>query len=615
MKTDTLLQERYGSGTLAEIFGRHSLAGTFPKATDRAAWDAAGERMGEERGRIIAEAEDLAQLPVPAVPATVWLDFKRSGRRREGQLPIDQRRWRLRTLVLAECLEGKGRFLDAVLDLVWAICEESSWCRPAHDPDLADMENPEVDLGAAMTALELSEADWLLGASIDPAVPKRIRDEVNRRCFVPFLAREDFHWFLNRPGKEINNWAAVCCGGIVGAGTYLETDPERLGAIIAKAMRSMDDYIGNFDEDGGTSEASFCWDYGFGYFTIMAQLLEARSGGEVDLWTPKVRRIAAFPMHSQIGVRRFVNFADTHIGFTYNPPHLAWLAERLEMRELMQIAAHQPPHQRAKNMPWGLRTLFWLPDLSAPEYVPPLHDRFRGLQWMISRLDPTDPDALVLAAKGGHNDEMHNQNDVGNFTVDAWGEALLVDLGRGAINRKYYQNGGGRYDFLVNNSLGHSVPVPNGQQQGFGREFAARLIAHEHSEAEDRLELDITGAYPPEAGLAKLDRLIRLDRKAGAVEVTDSYAFADAPGSFESVLISLLPFEIGNGAALIRGERGDLAVSVDEPADARLELDEKPDFPLESETVTVRRLRIVIPESSEAGRVRVTIRPVSAGGK
>ena len=34
--------------------------------------------------------------------------------------------------------------------------------------------------------------------------------------------------------------------------------------------------------------------------------------------------------------------------------------------------------------------------------------------WMVARYDPEDSQALVLAAKGGHNDEMHNQNDVGN---------------------------------------------------------------------------------------------------------------------------------------------------------------------------------------------------------
>ena len=44
----------------------------------------------------------------------------------------------------------------------------------------------------------------------------------------------------------------------------------------------------------------------------------------------------------------------------------------------------------------------------------------------------------MLAAKGGHNGEMHNQNDVGNLIVHAFGESLVADLGRGRYTRAYF---------------------------------------------------------------------------------------------------------------------------------------------------------------------------------
>ena len=41
------------------------------------------------------------------------------------------RRDRLHALVLAECVEDRGRFLDAIADTAWAVAEESSWTVPA----------------------------------------------------------------------------------------------------------------------------------------------------------------------------------------------------------------------------------------------------------------------------------------------------------------------------------------------------------------------------------------------------------------------------------------------------------------------------------------------------
>ncbi len=50
-------------------------------------------------------------------------------------------------LALAECLEGQGRFLDPLLNMVWAILEESSWSLPAHQIVSTDMTRHHIDLG------------------------------------------------------------------------------------------------------------------------------------------------------------------------------------------------------------------------------------------------------------------------------------------------------------------------------------------------------------------------------------------------------------------------------------------------------------------------------------
>ena len=43
------------------------------------------------------------------------------------------RRRMLNALVLAECVEHQGRFLDRIIDGLLLICEESGWQLPAHN--------------------------------------------------------------------------------------------------------------------------------------------------------------------------------------------------------------------------------------------------------------------------------------------------------------------------------------------------------------------------------------------------------------------------------------------------------------------------------------------------
>ncbi len=124
----------------------------FPPAADRAAWNALKDTLGAAQVQALIEAgEHAAQAPIPPLPATLFLEFFRSGSRQEYETPWFLRRDILADLALAECLEYEGRFLDPLLNIAWAICEESGWEFPAHHPDLPDVEYPVIGLFAALT--------------------------------------------------------------------------------------------------------------------------------------------------------------------------------------------------------------------------------------------------------------------------------------------------------------------------------------------------------------------------------------------------------------------------------------------------------------------------------
>ncbi|MGN6565891.1 MAG: hypothetical protein ACTHMU_24810 [Thermomicrobiales bacterium] len=584
----------------------------FPPAADRAAWTAVRERLGAEATELIASAAHLSAEPIASRPASLYLDWLRNPTRDEHEFDgtLTVRRTRLAHLTLAECLEYDGRFLDALLDTAWSLCEESSWAHPTHVRGLPDLDRPVIDLRVAMTALELAELDYLLGDRLDPLLRKRIRREVNQRCFTPFLTRHDYWWMYNTTVRGVNNWTGVCVGGVVGAATYLEDDPARLAELITRGARSLDEYLATFDQDGGSSEGPGYWSYGFGYYTIVAHLVERRTGGQVDfLAGARLGQIARYPLRTVLSPDTYVNFSDCDRRVGFSSTHLAFLSRHLAVPELMTLANRQTPGRRRDQLTWGLRSLFWLPDPAAgTTIVPSRRDFFGGMHWLIARYDPADPDALVLAAKGGHNQEMHNQNDVGAVIVHLGRESVIADPGRGRYTQAYF--GPKRYEHFVNSSLGHATPVPNGQAQLPGKEHCAELLAHDMTDAGDSMTLELRAAYPAAADLASLRRTVTLDRqpRRGAVTLEDVARFADKPGMLESALITFGQAEIGAETVTVRGERAALTVNYD-PAHVVARVEAVPQVDLSDGPADVTRLVFAWREPAREGTIALRITP------
>ena len=59
-----------------------------------------------------------------------------------------------------------------------------------------------------------------------------------------------------------------------------------------------------------------------------------------------------------------------------------------------------------------------------------------GIQVMAAREKGGSPEGLYLAAKGGHNAESHNHNDVGSCIMFVDGLPGIIDVGWGSIPRK-----------------------------------------------------------------------------------------------------------------------------------------------------------------------------------
>jgi hypothetical protein len=138
----------------------------------------------------VHSAENQLKTSWEALPATLALEFKRNGNRSRYEAVRDRRRKKLQDLVIAECMEGKGRFIDEIANGIWLTCEESFWGIPAHlgaqkaGTGLPDVTEPIVDLFAGETASLLSWTAYLLApqlTGVSKMISERIRVETDRR--------------------------------------------------------------------------------------------------------------------------------------------------------------------------------------------------------------------------------------------------------------------------------------------------------------------------------------------------------------------------------------------------------------------------------------------------
>ena len=563
--------------------------------------------------RLVTQARQDATAPIPALPVALYLEFMRTGAREGYEDAQRERRNMLYRLTLAEWLTGNGDFTAATANLLWARLEETNWAWPAHAGTLDFPDRPTVDLAAAMTALDLAEADYLIGHRLDPALRSRIRSEVDRRTITPFLTRNDHWWLHSTPARQVNNWTAVCVAGVVGAACYLESDHDRLAEIIARGLHSLADYLETFDSQGGSSEGPDYWSYGFGNFVVLAHLLHARTGGAIDLLAEdRIREIALFPVRTVLTQGLWASFSDSDSTPTFHPGLLSHLAQRLQAPELTELGMRNDFAVNGFNQfAWPLRQFAWpLPDRNEA-YGGGVHDWFADMAWMISRLDPDDPGSLRLAVKGGHNDEMHNQNDVGSLIVASGAKVVLTDPGRGRYSKAYF--GPERYANLMCSSRGHSVPVVNGHEQAAGADRAAQVLAHSHDTARDALTFEMAAAYPDEADLTRLIRSVALDRTVprGRIQLRDSFAFGRGEGEFQSVLVTPLAVRLDGDKVRIGDETGGVLVGFD-PQQLSVSTEAHPGIEKQyAPPVDLTRVRFVARGNPGQGEVTLDISPIT----
>jgi hypothetical protein len=132
----------------------------------------------------------------------------------------------LSRLVFAELAEGKGRFMDQIINGVWHDCEMSSWSLSAHLPvqkskrSLPDYNEQIIDLTSGDLGSFLSWTWYFFHEAwdkVNPIISSKLRKNIQDRILDPYMARSDYWWqaFHAKPGTLVNNWNPWCNSNVL----------------------------------------------------------------------------------------------------------------------------------------------------------------------------------------------------------------------------------------------------------------------------------------------------------------------------------------------------------------------------------------------------------------
>ena len=572
------LGELYPEQTVREVLVDRQPWRPWPRWDDRAAWEGLPEPVSKD---LVANGAEYLGYDWPELPATLFLQYARNGNRSRYEREHFARRVALTHLLIAECAEGQGRFLDDIVNGVWAICEESFWGVPAHvgaqkaGSGLPDPAEPIVALFVAETGESLAWASYLLGEQLDrvsPLVRKRIALEIDRRILTPCFEREDFGW-MGFGGNRVNNWNPWCNANWLTCTLLIEPDDDRRIQSVAKIARSLDNFLNAYDDDGGCDEGPGYWSRAGGSLFDCLELLHKASDGKIDVYDrPLIKEIGRYICRVHIAGDYFVNFADASAEASPPAALVYRYGQRIGDDALSAFGAYGFARQRKEGSAFAnrrvysigryLRTLFSADEMAKGRAQPALvRDVWLdGIQVMTARREAGSTKGLYVAAKGGHNAESHNHNDVGNFIVYHEGRPMIIDVGVETYSRKTFSSR--RYEIWTMQSAYHSLPTIDGVMQSPGRAFAARRVSYRAGDDYAELQLDIAGAYPKQANLKSWVRGIRLNRGRN-VTITDAYTLSQPVGDITMSLMTPCRVKVDRpGQLLLEDDGGEPLVAL-----------------------------------------------------
>ncbi len=509
---------------------------TLPDYKNRKFWQSLPENIRQE---YISKAEAYLDYDWPVVKATDYLEFIRSGDRRQGAYSACSNA--LITLVMGELVEGKGRFTDQIINAVWYFSEQTWWGWSAHlgsqkvGAGLPDINDPYVDLGVGEITSNLSWTLYLFKDEFDkvhPLVAKRLRQEIFRKSLIPYFERDDFGYMGFKGGRP-NNWNPWVNYNMLNSYLLLETDPSMKIAEVQKIINSLDKFLNGYSDDGGCDEGPSYWGAAGALLYESLEILKRATNDKFDVFgDPLIQNIGKYFYKVNIHAPYFLNFADADATTGGNPSSVYRYGKAINDLQMQQFGAYL-----AHLAKWGEHSLSGK-----------ICDQIKNLRLLDEIKNAEGKEALVadfwfpdtevagardkegsymgffFGAKGGFNNESHNHNDAGSCIVYYNGKPCIIDLGREEYTAKTFSSR--RYEIWTMQSGYHNLPVINGIEQMQGEKFKANNSTFSASARSATFSTDIAKAYPENAHVKQWIRSYTLNRGRNFI-ISDKYELSE----------------------------------------------------------------------------------------
>ncbi len=501
----------------------------YPDYADRNAWS---ELLGDNKEILIKRGEKQLNYAWQTIKATDYLEYERSGNRNIMQDPNSANNNALSDLVLAELAEGKGRFIDQIINGVFYNCERTSWVLSAHltaqlsKRTLPDHTEQVIDLGSGEIGSFLSWVYYFFHDEFDkvnPIISKRLYDEIKTKIIDPYRNIDRFWWmaFIPREDGMVNNWNPWTNFNCLQTIALLENDSKQLSKDVYRSMLSVDKFINYVTSDGACEEGPSYWGHAAGKLYDYLELLHLISNGKISLFeNPMIRDMGEYISRSYVGNNWVVNFADASAQFSAPEGLIYRYGKAVNSDEMRGFAAYLAKDKKS-TLQYGIDFFRVLESIVndnelknySPNYKTPEVIIYPETQFYYFK----NNQKMFLATKGGFNAESHNHNDVGTFSLWVENTPFVIDVGVGTYTRQTF--GPERYSIWTMRSNYHNLPSINGVEQKFGENYRAiNTIINENKKT---VEYDISKAYPTEANIVSWKRSYQL--KDGELEIKDKF--------------------------------------------------------------------------------------------
>lgn len=529
-----LLQNSVTKEQLKEALVMNGAWVPYPAYSDREGWNSL--LNDEDRQTLIKAGEKMLDYKWQVIRATDYLEYERSGERNIMQNPYEANRKAINVLMMAELAEGKGRFIDQLINGVFFSCEMTSWVLSAHLPrqstkrSMPDWREQIIDLGSGNYGSILAWVYYFFHDTFDkadPVISLRLRHELQERILDPYMENDREWWmaFYWKPGEIINNWNPWCNSNVLQCYLLLENDRDKLTDAVWRTMQSVDKFINFVKSDGACEEGTSYWGHAAGKMYDYLQILSDGTNGKVSLFNnPMIRRMGEYISRSYVGDGWVVNFADASAKGGGDAPLIYRYGRAVGSEEMMQFAAYLLKGKRP-TIPLGndaFRTLQCVLLNKELEQTKPAHN-VPACTWYPETefCYLTNNSGWFLATKGGFNNESHNHNDAGTFSLYINNTPMLIDAGVGTYTRQTFSSE--RYSIWTMQSNYHNLPMINGVPQRFGQEYKATNVVCK--EKQRFFSADISTAYPEEAAVNSWTRSYKLENKR--LVITDKFSLKE----------------------------------------------------------------------------------------